>query len=98
MRNKPGQTRRLPGAGRDVSIPAGLLEYHGGMVILRVVLHAAIFVAAFLIFTLGLGVGLAFNPAVGMLLWLVAGLVAGGNVVWIVRGRRRSGQSRRVDS
>ena len=69
------------------------------MVILRVVLHAAIFVAAFLIFTLGLGVGLALNPAVGMLLWLVAGLVAVGNVVWIVRSRRRrSGQSRRVDS
>ena len=69
------------------------------MVILRVVLHAAIVVAAFLIFTLGLGVGLALNPAAGMLLWLVAGLVAVGNVVWIVRGRRRrSGQSRRVDS
>ena len=27
---------------------------------------------AFLVFTLGLGVGLALNPAVGTLLWLVA--------------------------
>ena len=59
------------------------------MVILRVVLHVAIFAAAFLVFTLGLGIGLALNPAVGTLLWLVAGLIAVANAVWIVRVLRR---------
>ena len=69
------------------------------MVILRVALHAAIFSAAFFVFTLGLGVGLAVSPAAGSLLWLVAGLVAVVNVIWIVRGlRRRSDQNYRVDS
>ena len=62
-----------------------LLQYHGSMLILRIVLHVVIFAAASLIFTLGLGVGLALNPAAGTLLWLVAGVVAVGNVVWIVR-------------
>ena len=55
------------------------------MLILRVILHVAIFAVAFLVFTLGLGVGLALNPAVGTLLWLVAGLIAVANAVWIVR-------------
>ena len=69
------------------------------MLILRVVLHVAAFVVAFLIFTLGLGVGLALNPAAGTLLWLVAGVVAIGNVVWIVRRLRgRSGQRPREDA
>ena len=69
------------------------------MVIVRVLLHAAIFAAAFLIFTPGLGVGLALSPVAGTLLWLVAGLVAVANVIWIVRGRRRrSDQSNRLDS
>ena len=58
------------------------------MLILRVVLHVAIFAAAILIFTLGLGVGLAVNPAAGTFLWMVAGVVAVGNVVWIVRRLR----------
>ena len=59
------------------------------MAILRVILHAAIFAAAFLVFTLGLGIGLALNPAVGTLLWLVAGLIPVANAVWIVRLLRR---------
>ena len=71
-----------------------LLEYHGSMLILRVVLHVT-----FLIFTLGLGVGLALNPAAGVLLWLVAGVVAVGNAVWIVRRLRgRSDQRPRGDA
>ena len=59
------------------------------MTILRVILHVAIFAAAFLVFTLGLGVGLALNPAVGTLLWLFAGLIAVANAVWIVRVLRQ---------
>ena len=61
-----------------------LFECHGSMLVLRIVLHVAIFAAAFLIFTLGLGVGLALNPAAGTLLWVVAV----GNAVWISRGLR----------
>ena len=71
------------------------MDYQGSrsiiesMAILRVILHVAIFAAALLVFTLGLGIGLALNPAVGTLLWLVAGLIAVANVVWIVRVLRR---------
>ena len=75
-------------AGFDVSGLEKLLEYHGSMLILRVVLHVTIFAAAVLIFTLGLGVGLALNSAAGTFLWLVAGVLAVGNVVWIVRRLR----------
>ena len=63
------------------------------MLTLRVVLHMAVFAAAFLIAMLGLGVGLILNPAAGTLLSLVAAVVAVGNAVWIVRRLRdRSGQ------
>ena len=57
--------------------------------ILRVALHTAVFVIAFLTFTLGLGVGLAVNPAAGTPLWVLAGIIIIANVVWIVIGRRR---------
>ncbi len=61
--------------------------------ILRVALHAAVFVIAFFTFTLGVGVGLAVNPAAGTLLWVLAGIIVIANVAWIVIGRRRrSGQ------
>ena len=61
--------------------------------ILRVALHTAVFVIAFFTFTLGLGVGLAVNPAAGTLLWVLAGIIVIANVVWIVIDRRRrSGQ------
>ena len=65
-----------------------LLQYHGSMFVLRIVLLVAIFAGALLIFTLGLGVGLARDPAAGTLLCLVAGVVAVGNFVWFVRHRR----------
>ena len=52
---------------------------------IRIGFHILIFLAAVLIFYFGLGVGLAFNPALGTLLWVVAGAVAIGNLVWIIR-------------
>ena len=55
-------------------VPQDLLGYHDSILVLRIVLHVAIFAAAFLNFTLGLGVGLQLNPAAGNLLWLVADL------------------------
>ena len=79
----------LEGSGREK-----LIGYHGSMLILRVVLHVA-----FLIFTLGLGVDLALNPAGGTLLWLIPCVVAVGHAVWIVRRlRSRSDQRPRGDA
>ena len=61
--------------------------------VLTTILHTAFVVVALFIFVLGLGIGLALNPALGTLLWVVAGVTAVGNTVWIVmRFRRRSGQ------
>ena len=71
---------RIDGSGREM-----LLQYHDSMLILRIVLHVAVFAAALLIFTLGLGVGLSLSSAAGTFLWLVAGVIAVGNIVWIVR-------------
>ncbi|MYC33263.1 MAG: hypothetical protein F4X64_08815 [Chloroflexi bacterium] len=48
-------------------------------------IHLLLFLAAVLIFYFGLGVGLAFNPALGTFLWVVAGAVAILNLVWIIR-------------
>ena len=54
----------------------------------RIAGHILLFALAVVVFYLGLGVGLAFNPALGTLLWIVAAGVAALNVVWIVRRRR----------
>ena len=47
--------------------------------------HVVLFVAAVIIFYLGLGVGLALNPTLGTLLWIAAFAVAGLNVFWMIR-------------
>ena len=45
-------------------------------VAVRIAAHVLLFVLAVVVFFLGLGVGLALNPALGTLLWIVAvGLV-----------------------
>ena len=62
--------------------------------ILRIVLHIAVFVIAGFIFFVGLGVGLALNPNLGTALWILAGLMALGNCLWIVRrGRSRDAKT-----
>ena len=48
-------------------------------------IHVLLFLAALVIFYFGLGVGLAFNPTLGTLLWVAAFAVAGINIFWIVR-------------
>ena len=47
--------------------------------------HLLLFVGALFIFLLGLGVGLALNPALGTLLWIAAFTVAGINIFWMIR-------------
>ena len=51
----------------------------------RIGIHALVFLAAVLIFYFGIGVGLAFNPTYGTLLWLLAAAVAAINIFWIIR-------------
>ena len=58
---------------------------------LRVILHIAIFVGAFIVFYLGLGIGLAYNPTLGTALWILAGLMVVGNCLWIVLRSRKRG-------
>ena len=52
---------------------------------LRIVAHVLLFILALVVFYLGLGIGLALNPALGTLLWLVSAGIAVGNILWIVR-------------
>ena len=54
----------------------------------RIAAHALLFLLAVVVFYLGLGVGLQFNPTLGtLLLGASAGLVA-LNLFWISRSRR----------
>ena len=53
----------------------------------RVAAHVLLFVLAVIVFYLGLGLGLQFNPTLGTSLWLVAGGLVALNLLWIVRSR-----------
>ena len=55
---------------------------------IRIAAHGLLFLLAFVVFYLGLGLGLAWNPLVGSLLWLAAGAIAALNLVWILRSRK----------
>ena len=50
--------------------------------------HVFLFILAFASFYFGLGVGLAYDATLGSILWLVAGGIAVGNIVWIVRTKK----------
>ena len=50
-----------------------------------VLVHGFIFFLAVVLVYAGLGVGLAASPVAGVALWVLAVLVAVGNIVWIVR-------------
>ncbi|MDE2994156.1 MAG: hypothetical protein OXU67_09765 [Chloroflexota bacterium] len=47
--------------------------------------HLLVFPLAFVMFFLGLGVGLAIFPPLGMLIWAVALAIAGLNMLWLFR-------------
>ena len=59
---------------------------------LKIAAHALLFVIAVVVFFLGLGVGLQFNPTLGTLLWIAAAAIAGLNVLWMFRSRAKAGQ------
>jgi len=52
---------------------------------LRVIAHVLLFIIPFVIFFLGLGVGLALNPPLGTAWWIASGAIVILNIVWIVK-------------
>ena len=54
----------------------------------RIAAHALLFPLAVVVFYLGLGLGLQFNPLLGSLLWLAAGTIVALNLFWILRSRK----------
>lgn len=54
---------------------------------LKTTAHVILFVIAFVVFYLGLGMGLTRDPNLGTALWALAGLIAVGNIIWIARTR-----------
>ena len=68
---------------------------------LRVSLHILLFLVAIFVFYLGLGIGLAWpgvtvagvtlsGPTAGSILWIAAGAIGVGNLVWILRVSRKA--------
>ena len=60
--------------------------------VLKIAVHAALFLVAIVVFYLGLGVGLQISPAWGYVLWGAALALVTLNILWIVRsmaGARR---------
>ena len=56
---------------------------------LKTTAHVVLFVAAFIVFYVGLGIGLTRDPNLGTAFWAVAALIAVGNVIWIYKTRTR---------
>ena len=55
--------------------------------VVRIVAHILLFALAVVVFYLGLGVGLALNPILGTLLWILAAGLFALNLFWILRRR-----------
>ncbi len=56
---------------------------------LKITAHVVLFVAAFIVFYLGLGIGLTRDPNLGTAFWALAALIAAGNLFWIYKTRPR---------
>ncbi len=56
---------------------------------LKTIAHVVLFVAAFIVFYVGLGLGLTRDPNLGTAFWALAALIAVGNVIWIYKTRPR---------
>lgn len=52
----------------------------------------ALFGLAFVIFYIGLGVGLQFNPTLGSALWLLSALLVVIGVAWAARASSSAGE------
>ena len=58
---------------------AGSLSPHSYLAIVGSRVRSLLFVVAVVVFFLGLGIGLAFNPIIGLILWVVAPAIAVSN-------------------
>ena len=60
---------------------------------LRIAMHVVLALLAVAIFYVGLGVGLALNPAIGTILWFASGALFVGNLLWLILflNRRKEG-------
>ena len=56
--------------------------------VLKVTAHLLLFLAAIIVFYLGLGVGLSYSPLWGTVLWVAAGAIIAVNILWLVRKRQ----------
>ena len=58
------------------------------MRMLKIIVQVLLFIVAAVVFFIGLGVGLQFNPTYGTILWIVAAAIFILNLLWIVLGRK----------
>ena len=54
---------------------------------LKTIAHVALFLVAFVVFYVGLGMGLTRDPNLGTALWALAAAIVLGNLFWIYRTR-----------
>ena len=57
--------------------------------VLRVTAHVLLFLLAIVVFYVGLGIGLQYNSTIGSVLWFTAAAIAGLNLIWLMRWRRK---------
>ena len=53
----------------------------------KIIAHVVLFLVAFIVFYLGLGVGLTTDPNLGTALWALAAVIVLGNLFWIYKSR-----------
>ena len=51
----------------------------------KTIVNVLLFVVAGVLFFIGLGLGLSFNPNIGTALWIAAGVIVVLNVLWMNR-------------
>ena len=54
---------------------------------IRVAAHVLLFVVAVLVFYVGLGIGLQYEPALGTILWVASAAIVALNLLWMRRTR-----------
>ena len=53
----------------------------------RVTAHVLLFVLAVVVFYVGLGLGLQYNPTLGTVLWFASAAIVALNLLWMRRSR-----------
>ena len=54
---------------------------------IRVTAHVLLFVVAVLVFYVGLGLGLQYDPTLGTLLWVASAAIVALNLLWMRQSR-----------